>query len=107
MRFRTRSSSRDEHTDTRRLDAIAQAIKDAIRDIDGETAGLETRLKKARDSAATLAGNEPFEHADRDSETERQLSEAENAMSLATKRIAQLKAQREHLQRVLEMLGAK
>ena len=75
MRFRFRSSKRDESVDASRLGSIEKSIRSALADIEAEKKGLQRRLKEARDQAAMLVGDEPFEYRDREKAKEEKLSE--------------------------------
>ena len=102
MRFRIRSSERDESVDADRLRSIERAIFAAIAAAEAEERGLKRRLEDARVRASMLIGTETFE--DRDQATESLLAGSEREFSAAARRVRQLAAHREHLQRVLGAL---
>lgn len=104
MRFRFRSSKRDESVDASRLGSIEKSIRSALADIEAEKKGLQRRLKEARDQAAMLVGDEPFEYRDREKAKEEKLSEAEDNLMTAAGRLRELDTQTAHLQRVLQAL---
>ena len=54
-----------------------------------------------------LMGTEPFEYRDREQAREDKLSESEQELVSAARRMRELDAQKEHLQRVLEVLKQK
>lgn len=105
MRFRIRSSERDESADADRLRSIERAIVGAIAAARAEEDGLKRRLEDARVRASMLVGTEAFE--DRDEATELMLAGSEREFSAAATRIRQLTAHREHLDRVLQALKQK
>ena len=102
VRFRIRSSERDQRADADRLRSIERAILGAIAAADAEEQGLKRRLEDARVRASLLIGTETLE--ERDQATETLLAGSEREVSAAVKRIRQLTAHREHLQRVLHAL---
>jgi hypothetical protein len=104
MRFRFRSSKRDGSVDASRLGSIEKSIWSALADIEAEKKGLQRRLKEARDQAAMLVGDDPFEYRDREKANEEQLSESEHNLITAAGRLRELDTQTAHLQRVLQAL---
>jgi hypothetical protein len=107
MRFRIRSSARDESADAGRLGAIERSVLKAIADAEREKKGLKHRLDVARAQASVLLGTDTFEHRDRERENEQLLLEAEHNLIAADRRIHQLDSHLEHLRRVLELLKQK
>jgi hypothetical protein len=107
MRFKFRSAKRDESVDASRLGSIEKPLRSAIADVEKEKEGLARRLKDARNQASMLMGTEPFENRDREQAREDKLSESEQALVSAARRMRELDAQKEHLQRVLEALKQK
>ena len=107
MRFKFRSSKRDESADASRLGSIEKSIRSALSDIEAEKKGLQRRLKEARDQAAMLVGDEPFEYRDREKAKEEKLSEAEDNLMTAAARLRELDTQTAHLHRVLQALKQK
>ena len=107
MRFKFRSAKRDESVDASRLGSIEKPLRSAIADVEREKKGLEGRLKEARNQASMLMGNEPFEYRGREQAREQKLSESEQELVSAARRMRELDAQKEHLQRVLEVLTQK
>ena len=99
MRFRLRSSIRDENTDARRLNAIERCISQAIAEAQSERDGLQRRIETARRNAGALLGNDTSEYFHRDPESEQQLFEAERNLIAGEKRIRQLEAHLSHLSR--------
>jgi hypothetical protein len=104
MRFKIRSTKRDESSDAKRLGSIERSILNAISDIESEKDGLARRLKDARDSASVHAGSEASEYLDREESVEKELSASEQVLVSAAQRVRQLNAQLEHLHRVLDVL---
>jgi hypothetical protein len=107
MRFRLRSSTRDENADARRLSSIERSLSIAITEAKSEKEGLQRRLDAARQQASIWLGNQTSEYLDREPESERLLVEAEQNLIAGEKRIHQLKAHLDHLARVLELLQQK
>ena len=107
MRFRIRSSARDESTDAYRLGSIERSVLRAIGDAEKEKKGLNRRLERAKASASALLGNDTFEYRDRKRENEQVLAEAEHNLIAAERRIRQLNAHLERLHRVLDLLKQK
>jgi len=107
MRFRLRSSTRDESADARRLSSIERSLSIAITEAKSEKEGLQRRLDAARQQASIWLGNQTSEYLDREPESERLLVEAEQNLIAGEKRIHQLKAHLDHLARVLELLQQK
>ena len=107
MRFRLRSSTRDENTDAHRLSSIERSLSTAISEAKSEKEGLQRRLDAARQQASIWMGNQTSEYQDREPESERLLVEAEQNLIPGEKRIRQLKAHLDHLARVLEVLQQK
>jgi hypothetical protein len=104
MRFRIRSSARDETTDALRLSSIEQSISIAIAEAESEKEGLRRRIENARVRASTLLGNETFGCQDREPQKEELLLEAERNLISGEKRIRQLEAHMEHLRKVIDLL---
>ena len=107
MRFRLRSSTRDENADARRLSSMERSLSIAITEAKLEKEGLQRRLDAARQQASIWLGNQTSEYLDREPESERLLVEAEQNLIAGEKRIHQLKAHLDHLARVLELLQQK
>ena len=107
MRFRIRSTKRDESSDAKRLGSIERSIRNAISDIESEKDGLARRLKDARDRAAVHVGSDASEYLDREPSAEQELSASENELVSAAKRVRQLNAHLDHLHRVLDVLQQK
>jgi len=107
MRFRIRSTKRDESSDAKRLGSIERSIQNAISDIETEKDGLARRIKEARDSASVYVGSEASEYLDREESVEKELSASEQVLVSAAQRVRQLNAQLEHLHRVLDVLKQK
>jgi hypothetical protein len=107
MRFRLRSSTRDENADARRLSSIERSLSIAIAEAKSEQEGLQRRLDAARQQASIWLGNQTSEYLDREPESERLLVEAEQNLIAGERRIHQLKAHLDHLARVLELLRQK
>jgi hypothetical protein len=107
MRFRLRSSTRDENADARRLSSIERSLSIAITEAKSEREGLQRRLDAARQQASIWLGNQTSEYLDREPESERLLVEAEQNLIAGEKRIHKLKAHLDHLARVLELLQQK
>ena len=101
MRFRLRSSARDESADARRLSSIERALLDAISDAETEKRGLSRRLERTRGRAAALLGDE---YQGRDEKSERMLVEEEHNLIAGQRRVRQLGAHLEHLGRMLDLL---
>jgi hypothetical protein len=87
-RFRVRSPQRDKGADQARLLSVHQAINSAISSAEGELSGLQARLDSARQSAASLVGNDS--DSDRDSHHEAELRAVEGRLLAAEGRIRQL-----------------
>ena len=104
MGFRIRSPERDERADADRLRSVERAIVGAIASAESEQEGLKRRLENARVRASVLVGNGTFENLDRDQATEQLLAGSEQEFSAAAKRLRQLAAHREHLQRIFQAL---
>ena len=107
MRFRIRSSARDEDADARRLRSIEQSLSTAIAEAESEKEGLRRRIDTARARASALVGNETFEYRDREPQKEELLLEAEQNLISGEKRIRQLTAHVDHLRKVLDLLKQK
>jgi hypothetical protein len=88
-RFRFRSPQRDRGTDQGRRLSIHQAIRAAIVSAERELRGLQARLDNARQSAASLLGND-FDGGDREPHHEAELTAAEGRLLAAEGRIRQL-----------------
>ena len=106
MRFRLRSSGRDESADARRLSSIERSLLDAMSEAGTEKKGLRQRLHTARGRASLLLGNETFGNLDREPKSEQLLLEAERDLMAGERRIHQLSAHQEHLRKVLDLLKA-
>lgn len=106
MRFRLRSSERDESTDARRLSSIERSVLSAMSEAETERKGLRQRLDTARGRASLLLGNETFGNLDREPKSEQLLLEAERDLMAGERRIHQLSAHQEHLRKVLDLLKA-
>jgi hypothetical protein len=106
MRFRLRSSGRDQNADARRLSSIERALSLAIADANSEKEGLQRRLNSARHKASALLGNGTLESSDREPQHEQLLTEEERDLVAGGKRIRQLDAHIKHLARLLELLNA-
>ena len=104
MRFKIRSSARDESADARRLSSIEQSILKAIADAETEKKGLARRLEVARARASALLGNDVAEYQDREPQSEQLLQQAEREMIAGQKRITQLTTHIDHMGRVLDFL---
>jgi chromosome segregation ATPase len=107
MRFRFRSSKRDESVDASRVGSVEKSIRSALADIEAEKKGLQRRLQEARNQASMLVGSEPFEYRDREEAKEEKLSASEHNLITAAGRLRELDTQTEHLQRVLQALKQK
>jgi hypothetical protein len=107
VRFRIRSSEREESADANRLCSIERAITGAIAAAESEEEGLTRRLETARRHASMLIGNETFENLERDRATELLLAGSEQEFLAAANRIRQLTEHRAHLNRILQALQAK
>ena len=90
--FVARSRSRDLDLDRRRFDTISRSIEQVETEIRREHDGLARRLHSARLQVSGLVGSEPFEYLDRDSVSERVLSQAEVQMDQASRRLVRLDA---------------
>lgn len=90
--FRTRNSQRDANTDLDRLMRVRRTISAAIEDATRERLGLQQRLDAYHAQAASLLDNSG-EYAERRSEDEQSIREAEDNAALATKRIGQIDTQ--------------
>lgn len=90
--FRTRNSQRDANTDLDRLMRVRRTIAAAIEDATRERLGLQQRLDAYHAQAASLLDNSG-EYAERRSEDEQSIREAEDNAALATKRIGQIDTQ--------------
>ena len=104
MRFKFRSPKRDESVDASRLSSIEKPLRSAIADVEREREGLAHRLKDARNQASMLMGTDLFEHRDREQAKEDKLSQSEQELVSAARRMRELDAQKVHLQRILEVL---
>lgn len=104
MRFRIRSSGRDESADQGRLASIERAIRSAVESAELEKSGFERRVREARHRVSSLIGSEPFEYLEREGETERDLVASEREFAAAEKRLQQLSRHIDHLRQVLEVL---
>ncbi len=99
MRFRLRSSARDETVDARRLGAVERVLLEVIEETESEKNGLKRRLDGARARAAALLGNDTF-GLEREPKNEKMLLEAEYALFAGEKRMRQLNTQLERLGRL-------
>jgi hypothetical protein len=93
MRFKLRSSLRDESADTRRLNSIKRSLSRAIDEATFEKEGLQRRIDAARQQASVLLGSQTSEYLDREPESEQLLLEAERNLVAGERRILELKAQ--------------
>jgi hypothetical protein len=107
MRFRLRSSKRDQDADARRLSSIEQALSLAIADANSEKDGLQRRLNSTRHRASALLGNGTLEYSEREPQHEQLLIEEERDLIAGEKRIQQLGAHIKHLAKMLELLNQK
>ena len=107
MRFRLRSSLRDENADARRLNSIRRSLSRAIAEASFEKEGLQRRIDAARQQASVLLGNQTSEYLDREPESEQLLLEAERNLVAGERQIHQLKAHLDHLSKVLQLLEQK
>ena len=107
MRFRLRSSLRDENADARRLNSIERSLSRAINEATFEKEGVQRRINAARQQASVLLGNEASEYLEREPESELLLFEAERSLVAGERRILQLKAHLDHLTKVLQLLEQK
>ena len=107
MRFRLRSSLRDENADARRLNSIKRSLSRAINEATFEKEGLQRQINAARQQASVLLGNEASEYLEREPESELLLFEAERSLVAGERQILQLKAHLDHLTKVLQLLEQK
>jgi hypothetical protein len=98
-RFRFRSAQRDRGTDQERKLSIHQAIRAAIVSAERELSGLQARLDNARQSAASLLGND-FDGSDREPHHEAELTAVEGRLLAAEGRIRQLTGHLAALRRI-------
>jgi hypothetical protein len=103
---RFRSGDRDHATDRQRLEGVRTAIHAAIASIDQEAAGLKRRLDEASDRAASIAGTDDDGYLQRDAAEEKLLSEAERQMMGASRRLDDLRMQRQFFDRALAQFGS-
>ena len=104
-RFRTRSESRDNQTDIRRLKSVESAIQEALKHAEREKSGLTERAEIARACVSGLIGSNVDEYRERDEKTESLLTESERELVTAANRINQLTAQISLFKRLLEVLN--
>jgi hypothetical protein len=104
MRFKTRSSQRDEDADANRIASIEQSVRKAIVDAEVEKTGLNLRMDKQRAQASVMMGNEIYGDQERDPDAEKLLTNAEREMSRGLARIRKLNAHLDHLHVVLAAL---
>jgi hypothetical protein len=104
MRFRVRSSARDQSSDAGRISSIQQSILKAIADAEAERNGLTRRLEAARGRAAALLGSDTSDYGSRDPKSEQLLQQAEHDLMAAQKRVNELAAHIGHMGRVLDFL---
>ncbi len=104
MRFKLRSSARDDSADAGRLSSVERALLDAIAGAESEKKGLQRRLDNARARASALLGNDTFGDRDREPKSEQLLQQAENDLIAAGRRIHNLTDQIEHFGQVLDLL---
>ena len=107
MRFRFRSTARDEAAIADRLGSIERCVLNAITAAEAEKMGFARRLDSARGRASVLMGTEQSDALDREEKTESLLADSEHELVAAGKRINQLAAHIGHLHRVLEILKQK
>ena len=107
MRFKLRSSLRDESADTRRLNSIKRSLSRAIDEATFEKEGLQRRIDAARQQASVLLGSQTSEYLDREPESEQLLLEAERNLVAGERRILELKAHLDHLAKLLQLLEQK
>jgi hypothetical protein len=107
MRFRIRSSRRDETRDASRLGSIERSIQNAIADAELEKTGLNRRIEDATNRASMLMGTESLEYIDRGQKKNQLLADSEDELVAAEKRVRQLAAHLEHLRHMLEFLKPK
>jgi hypothetical protein len=104
MRFKTRSSRRDEDSNANRIASIEQSIRKAIVDAEVEKTGLNRRIDKQRVQASVMIGNEIYGDLERHPEAEKLLTDAEREMLRGLARIRELNAHMDHLHGVLAAL---
>lgn len=92
--FKPRSQDRDKETDVARFKALSSRVADVIKAIESEINGLDTRYRRAADSAAFSL--QAYEN-DADSRLSRQADELTRSMTYCKTRIATLKRQAEFL----------
>jgi chromosome segregation ATPase len=90
--FRTRNSQRDANTDLDRLMRVRRTIAAAMDDATRERQGLQQRLDAYHAQATSLLDNSG-DYAERRSEDEQAIREAEANAATATSRIGQIDAQ--------------
>ncbi|WP_332688697.1 hypothetical protein [Devosia sp.] len=90
--FRTRNSQRDANTDLDRLMRVRRTIAAAMDEAVRERQGLEQRLDAFHAQATSLLDNSG-DYAERRSEDEQAIGEAEANAAIATSRIGQIDAQ--------------
>jgi chromosome segregation ATPase len=99
--FRTRNTLRDANTDLDRLMTVRRSIVAAIDDATRERQGLQQRLDVYHAQATNLLDNSA-DYAERASEDERSIREAEANGAAAANRISQIDIQ---IKRLGEMLA--
>lgn len=107
MRFRIRSSLRDETADASRIEMIERSVLKAVADAESERKGLDRRLETERTRLSMLMGNELFDYQEREPRQNQLLGKVERAFEEAEARRRQLTVHMAHLRRVLELLKQK
>jgi hypothetical protein len=95
--FQFRSTARDRRDDLGRLEPIKTALAIALTSLDSEIAGISRRQDEAREQVCILIGSESAIYFEREAADEKILSVAERELMIATRRVAELRRQRETL----------
>ena len=88
--FKARSAARDAETDSRRIDAIQQAIDDALSGAEKEHAGLTRRVDDVLSRAAVTFGNGNDEYLTREQIDSDHLDLFEKDISNGQRRLREL-----------------
>jgi hypothetical protein len=104
FRFRSRAPNRDKGADQARLSSISYTVRSAISSADSELTGLQARLEKVRQTAASLLGNS-MEDSERELDHETELKIAEERLLAAERRIQELKGHLGALRRIEDLVN--
>jgi aspartate oxidase len=107
LRFRFRSGSRDQKSDSARISSVRTAIQLSIKSAESELAGLSRRLQQAMAEAAAAYESADEEYSARDSAQEKCIAAAESRLVAAQQRSTSLGQHITKLRELEELLTSK